>query len=349
VTVREQLRVGGIWLNTIAPWGGLSYSTRWPLGCYQASWSMHFRSTSRRNTLRAGQTVEVFVGSNRIWLGNLAQPNWRTGEFTADGWFSIADGPALNTSGGATARADNAYAGAILRGVKWLGSSGIPTTSAVGTNSTDGLNSMATVFDAVATEAGKRWGVFADGFVTMAADPTIPTWRIAPGLIDFGFDDTTFATQLVVRYLDSGTSTYTTLTVTDTEAADRFGLIEEPIDLTPYGALSAARATAKADGILALGRSRLGWSNTVDVGPYQLTTLGGIPADLSMVQAGQSVRVPMWDEMSAQPYRDLVLGQVDHRAGSQTVTIAPVDTTPKTLAEVTADLMRRARRKPISA
>lgn len=347
--IREQLRVGGTWLNTVAPWGNLGYSSRWPLGCYQASWSMHFRSTARRNTLRAGQTVEVFVGSNRTWLGVLAQPNWRTGEFTADGWYSFADSPALDTSDEATSRADDAFDGAISRGVGWLGSSGLGSTPATAAAATDGLNTMGAVFDAVATEAGKRWGVFADGVVTMAADATTPTWQIAPGLVDFGYDDTTFATQLVVRYEDSGTSLFTTLIVDDAAAVAQFGLREEPVDLTPYGPLSAARATAKANGILALGRARLGWSNVVEVGPYQLTTLGGIPADLTMVQAGQVVRVPMWDEMTALPYRDLVLGQVDHRAGARSVTIAPVDTTPKTLADVTADIMRRARRKPFAA
>ena len=349
MSAREQVRVGGVWLNDVAPWGDLSYSTRWPLGCHEASWGMSFRSTARRNILRAGQTVEVYVGSTRIWLGTLAQPDWSTGEFKADGWYAYADGPALDTSGDATSRADEAVDGAILRGVPWLGTSGLLTTPAASTTATDGLNVMSAILEEVATEDGKRWGVFADGIVTMAADSTTPTWRLAPGVIDLGYDDTTFATQLLVRYFDSGTSDYETITVTDTAAEALLGLREEAVDITGVGPLTSTRATAKANGILTLGRSRLGWANSVEVGPYELTTMGGIPADLSMVQAGQSVRVPVWDEFAALPYRDLVLGEVTYTAGSGTVTLAPVDTEPQTLADVTEAIMRRARKQPVTA
>ena len=347
--VREQVRVGGTRLDEIAPWGDLSSSTRWPLGCYEATWGMHFPSTARRNILRAGQIVEIFIGSTRTWLGALAQPDWSTGSFKAVGWHTYADGPAINTSGVATSRADEAVDGAILRGVPWLGSSGLPVTPATTTAATDGLNTMSAILDEVATEAGSRWGVFADGIVTMAADPTTPTWRLAPGVIDFGYDDTVFATQLLVRYFDSGTSDYATLTVTDAAAVALLGLHEEPVDLTSLGPLSAARATAKANGILTLGRSQLGWANSVEVGPYELTTMGGNRADLSMVQAGQSVRVPVWDDLLALPYRDLVLGEVNRAAGSGTATIAPVDTQPQTLADVVEAIKRGTRTKPLAA
>ena len=350
MTARLQLRVGGKWLNEVAPWGDLEFSTRWPLGCHEASWAMSFRSTARRNVLTAGQSVEIYAGSSRIWLGTLGQPDWSEGTFTADGLYSFASGPAISPAGLATSRADIAIDGAIGDGVPWLGRDNVPSQGATGvTATTDGTNTISTILDDVATEAGMRWAIFADGIVRMAADPTTPTWRLAPGVIDFGYDDQSFATILKVRYLDSTTSTYTTLTVQDAAAVAKFGPVREALDLTTYGPLSAARATAKAQGILTLGRSRLGWTNSVEVGPWHLTTLGGIPADLSMVQAGQSVRVPVWDEFAAKPYRDLVLGEVKYAAGASTVTLAPVDTQPQTLADVTEAVMTRARKKPVTA
>ena len=349
MSVTEWVRVGGVCLHEIAPWGDLSYSTRWPLGCHEASWGMSFRVLARRNILRAGQVVEVFAGGTRIWLGSLAQPDWSTGEFKADGWYTYADGPAIDTGGTATSRADDAVAGAIADGIPWLGSSGIPVTPATASSSTDGVNAMSAILEDVATEAGMRWGVFADGMVTMAADPVAPTWQVAPGVIDLGYDDESFATILKVRYLDSGTSTYATITVTDAAALAIFGPVRETLDLTTYGPLTAPKAEAKAQGLLTLGRSRMGWSNSVEVGPYQMTTLGGVPADPSMVRAGQAARVPVWDEFTSLPYRDLVLGEVDRAAGAGTVTIAPVDTQPQTLADILEAQRRTERKKPVAA
>lgn len=344
-----EIKVGGQWLNEVASWGDLSYSTRWPFGCYEASWGMYFPATARRNLLHAGQPVEIYDGSSRIWLGRLAQPDWSTGLFKADGWYTYADGPAINTSGDATARADHAVAGAIVRGIPWAGSEGAPSTPASTSATTDAPNEMSTIFEEVATEAGMRWGVFADGVVRFAADPVAPRWRVAPGVIDLGYVDTTFATRLEVRYFDSGTSDYDTVTVIDADAETVYAPHEDLLDLTGFGPLTTARATAKANGILTLGRSRPGWTGSVEVGPYELTTMGGNPGDLTLAEAGQAVRVPVWDDVLRRPYRDLVLGEVNRAAGSRTATIAPVDTESRTVADVAEESMRRARKKPFAA
>lgn len=349
MVVDLQPRVEGTWANEMAPWGELSISSRWPGGNLEASWKMYFSPGARHASLHKGALVEIAIGSGRTFLGKLAQPDWNEGTFKADGLYAEANAfSALNSSGSGAALAQNAMAQAIVRGAAWTGSSGWGgAPAATGNAPTDGLNTCAQIMDAVADEVGKRWAVWEDGIVILAADATDPTWQIAPGLVEFGVDDTVFATQLNVRYIDSTTMVATTYTQPDAAAIARYGVVEEGIDLTEWGAMSATKVQTKALGILAKGRSRLGWTNSVTVGPSELTTMAGNPADLSMVRAGQVVRAfGIWDEFKAVPYRDLVIGQCTYTPSEGTVTLAPVDTQPQTPEEIIEDLVRKARTKP---
>ncbi|NUS57649.1 MAG: hypothetical protein HOV66_22750, partial [Streptomycetaceae bacterium] len=245
--IREQVRVDGVPLNMVAPWGDLTYSYAWPGGCDEVSFGLYLPALSRRSRLRKGVKVEVFDGSTRIWVGTLGQPNWRDGEFTADGLSKRAGSfTALDGAGNATSRADTAVDTAIAAGAEWAGRSGVPPTPATATATTDGPNSVQTVLDAVSDEAGQRWGVFADGLVTMAADASTPMWRLAPGMVDLGQDDTDYASRLRVRYIDSATGTYKTLTPApeDTAASALYGVTEATVDLTVYKPMTSAKATA---------------------------------------------------------------------------------------------------------
>jgi hypothetical protein len=348
---REQVRVGGVWLNDVGPWGGLSYSTKWPGGCDEATVTVYLPPTFRHPALSQGKRFEVMDGSSCVWLGQVGHVDWSTGEVTADGLYAAASRfPSLAADGTASARAGVAVDQAISRGAPWSGRSGFPTLTIADAESTNGLNTVAQVLDAAADESGLRWAVFEDGIVAMSADPTSPKWQIAPGLVELGQDDTEFATQLVVRYFDSGTSSYTTLIKADSTSVAMYGVVEQPVDLTGWGPMTASKATAKANGILAKGRARLGWTNSVTVGPYQLKTMGDLPADLSMVKAGQVVRAHgIYDARNLTPYRDLVIGKCSYSPGDGTVTLEPVDTQPQTLADVVEAVMRRARRKPLAS
>lgn len=349
---QEKVRVGGTWLDDLAPWGDLSYSSRWGDGgggCDEASWSVSLSPYSRPKVLTRGALVEVMVGSSRVWVGTLAAPDWSAGSFTADGLF--AEGSkflALNGSGNSTAAADTAVDRAIADGLRWTRPNSL--SSAAVSSTTNNLNRVSDLLDQTADRDGKRWGVFEDGAVIMAADSTTVAWQLAPGVVSLGEQDSDYASALKIRYLDSGTSTYQTVSAVDAAAANVYGYREDGVDLTPLGAISPVAAAIYGNSILAKGRARLGWANDVTIGRYELTNMGGAPASLSMVRAGQVVRVHgAYDPLGVTPYRDVVLGKVSYAPDAGTVTMAPVDTQPQTLAEATEAVMRRASRRTFVA
>jgi hypothetical protein len=341
----EQVRVAGVWLNDIAPWGDLETSTSWGSGgggCDEAVWSMAFPPMGRHRALVRGALVECFIGSTRTWMGTLGQPDWSEGTFKADGLGKLAGKyQAVDASLSATSDVNTAIDRAIVRGLPWTRSASFGSGSWSATS--DSLNTLGDLLDLVADYYGSRWAVFEDGVIFRAPDPTIPTWQVAPGVIDLGEDDGDYASTVMGRYLDSATSTYLTVTATDTKAAGVYGTAEHPVDLTDLGPRSTTFAQTLVNGILANGRAKIGWANDVEVGPYELRTMGGLPADLSMVRAGQVVRVHgVYDQLNLTPYRDLVLGKVSRRSSSSTITLAPVDTQPQDVTDEVAATMRAA-------
>lgn len=353
MAARHSLRIGGVWAYEIASWGELEWSTRWPLGCYEASWSMILRPGERPSAIHVGATVSIWDGSTRIWKGTLAEPNWSEGKFTADGLYAQGSKyMALDGAGNSTSSQTTAVDAAITLGLPWTRQPppfvGALSTAAV-TTLTDNINTITQLNDAVCDRGGTggtavRWMVDENGLVQNLPDPTVVTWHLAPGSIDLGQTDGGYASALQVRYLDSTTSTYKTNRVADTALANAYGYAEDPVDLTPLGPISSTIATQTGQSILAATKGRIGWTESIEVTAGQLTTPGGLPADLSSVRGRDLIRafdVPT--PLQNLPYVDLVVGEAVYAAGSDVVRLSPVDKQPRTLAEVTEDIVRKTR------
>lgn len=349
---RCDVRVGGIWLSGVTPFGNLEWIHRWPGGCFEATWSISNLGTPGRTLprfLRRGQLVEVFAGS-RVWMGTsgIAQP-------TEDGWSMTAAGlaalgeeyDALTAAGASTSTPDVAIDAAIARGLPWKRRQSFSAVPFVDGDTTDGLNKLSALLDAWSDEAGVFWGVDADGYVFHAPLPTSPTWLLPPQLEMPGSDDAEYADELHVRYIRSTDGTYQTAFVHDLKAHDAFGHAEAPVDLTELGPITTARATALGNGIMAKGRARLGWTDSVEPGPYDLTTLGGVSADPRHVHPMGGVVVRKFgamDPTSSTPKTlDVVLGETRYSDAERRLVLSPMDKATSTLTEAIEAATRGAR------
>jgi hypothetical protein len=152
-----------------------------------------------------------------------------------------------------------------------------------------------------------------------------------------------FATKLYGRYKNLS-AIYTTATASDDAAADRWGVVEEAIDMTPLGAISSTRADNRLSGLLSKGKARLGWTNPIEVARAELTTHGGIPGDPRFVRAGQMVQLLGLPDQSrpGQMTVDVVIGETKYKDEDRgLLTISPVGKAPRTPAEIFERVLQR--------
>lgn len=329
--------VAGRPLSTIAPWGDLKWSERFDGGCWEASWEMRVRHGWRHPAIRRGAAVEVRIGGHRAWGGLLSEPD-------RDSWQMIATGlsregerfTALATDGTAGRYVGESTTNAIAAGLPWdYRAVTFPAHSdPVQSEESDGTNTVSNIWTAAANAAGWYWGVGADAIPYALPRPTLPAWRVAPGVVELGVADDEFATHLVGTYLTAAFA-FARTTRGNAEAAARWGRVEKPVDLTTRQTMTLAEANATLDGMLAKIGPRPGYSTALEIGPGEITTMGGTRAHLPLIRAGQMVRLyGVDDEVAGMPYHDIVIGEVRHEAASQTVYIEPLGLAARNLAAV---------------
>lgn len=344
------LRVGGVPLSSLLPWGNLEVQWTWGAGgggLKQVTWSAFVPDSFADPRLRPGALVELTLGSFPVGLATILEPG-RVEQglsFTALGIRSEGDAAALDGSGNSSSVADEAIDAAITNGwVHWKRPVSITTNPLKSSSTMQGINSLTTVLDSLADELGQRYSF--DGFanITMAPDVTTPKWRLIPGVANLTPTRDVYASTLIGRYIN-GSGTYTTLIVTDPMAEAMWGHKEAIIDMTAYGQISLGRATNRLNGILAKGRAKLTMAERIEVSKYQLTTADGRPAPLSLVRGGDMVRIPVTGALATYAraqYVDLILGEVYDPVNGETITIAPADMAARTLTDVLRKIAPRA-------
>lgn len=337
-----QLKIDGRWASTIAAWGSLAWKTALPGGMAEVSWAMDVDPSFRHPSLRIGRLVEVFDGASRIGAGLLTEPDLAAGTFTATGLYAAGvDYQAITSGGAGTSVPNTAVDQAILRGLPWNRRDSISAVAYAGTGDATANNTVNTLLQALSDEAGKWPYLDGDGYVSMLAPPTVPTWHLAPGVGYLGLSEGEYASDLYGRRLASG-GTFEVETRGDAEARAAFGRREAAVDLTTQGVVSEAKANAILDGLLLKGRARPAFTNSVDVSPEMLLSAGGVPADLTMVQAGQLVRSHgFYDDtryLDGRTYLDWIIGETAHADGSGVITLSPLGLEPRDLAAVLADI-----------
>src|SRR5690606_35138676 len=114
----------------------------------------------------------------------------------------------------------------------------------------------------------------------------------------------------------------------------RWGRSETTVDLTTRKPMTEAQAIEIVDGMLVKAGPRLGYTNGLELTADQITR-GGVRANLSLIRAGQMVRLHgVRDELTGTPYHDIVIGEVRHEAEAQTVYIEPLGLAARNLTAV---------------
>lgn len=330
--------------------GDVELIDRWPGGPFEATFGLSLPRGFRHSALQRGKTVVFTDGLAARWGGTISDIDRDTWEITADGFIRQAEqAPALTGAGATTAVPDAAIDAAIARGelVGWHRISTFGTAPLTTATATDELNTLDTLLTEYAATAGQRVRVDADGVVSRSADPTAPTLHLAPGNIDLNVASDEYATHVILRYRDATDSgAYKTVVVFDEEAADSFTRKSVTESAVVLGPISPAKATALANDYLSRMRPRLGWTESVEIDGSQLIDLTGQPADLLSVLPGQMLRMfGTYDELTGAGAVDAVVGETRYKPGTNTITLAPVNRTAITPAEVWEAVLTRAARK----
>lgn len=331
---RVWISVNGTPLQFVGYWGEPVITHRWPYGSWECSWQMDLKPNQRTNVLRRNADVIVHVGPSRIWRGYLSEPNFDSGEFTAKGAARQGEtAQAFDASYNATTVPNTAIDEARMRGALWWSRLALfPISStALGTVDAALFDSVSSLMDAWTNSVGKQWWIDTDLIVRADADPTTPRWQITPGAATLGVADSDFWTALYGVY--STGSSYAKVSASDN--SQNVGVVERRVDLTQRGVLTAPQAQSIIDGLLAKGLARTGWTNGITVGAGQVLTMGGTAAALSMVRAGQMVRLNgLFDERGLSAYTDIIVAESTWNVRSGELNLTPQGMAARDLSSI---------------
>lgn len=338
-----QIRVGGMWLSTIAGWGDLEVK-HGRNGPFEATWNMALGDTERPSPLIRNARVEVYAGPTMVWCGALGQPDWDAKSFAAIGIARQAEGAECMTSGGAiTSKPNTAIDQAAARDVVWwtragdFGNTDIAGVEGDVSNDDPDPGKLTDLLDLWARENDSQWRVTADGrLVIDPEDETEPDWLILPGVGVLGEADDDVADRVFIRYNDS---TAGKIRYASYPASTPANGIERRGSVVKRGPMSASRALAIATGMYRQAQAgRIGWTNGIEVTDQQIITKGGHPANLALIRAGQTVRMlDTPDPRNGGRNLDFVIGESTWRPVERTVQLNPVGMVKRTWEELLAD------------
>lgn len=327
---------GPTWLDSL----GLGYSTQWSDsfgatgggGCDEATVTLAAPAGYRHPDLRAGKPLTVKNGGYTVFSGQIDDVDVDTWEIHAQGLSRLAaDALCLDGSGNTTSIAntaiDQAIAEGYLPGVTRPTS--ISSTAYSASSSTTDVNTLDTLLDGVAQEAGKWWTIWADGIIRLEAVPTVPYYHLVPKAVDLPVTYEDYASVIKLRYYNSTSHAAATATATDAEAA-AFLKKALAVDATDLGEISATRAGNLAAGILAQGRATPGYTASVEASGWQLLNDNFAPVDPATVRAGRLVRLHgrFAAGPTIAPYVDFTIGRSSHDTTEpSTVTLDPMNLT----------------------
>jgi hypothetical protein len=340
--------IGGIQASTITQVAGLKWSHTRKGGCAEASWEMGLGPDYINDTFRQGATVEIWDGT-RIWKGLLAEPErGETWKMYARGLGSLAyKWLALDASAVPSSVPNTAIDEAITRGLAWTRGMSFSGSAFSSSSTTTDFNKIGALLDALMQEqtGAADWFVDADGVLSWAVDATTVTYRARWDGFSATADDD-YRTHIYARYVTavdatSGRATaWATATATDTAAADRWGPVEEGIDLTDLGVITGGRAGSIAAGYLAEMRARTQFADKIEFKVGDLRMMGDTPARLQHVRENQVVELlgatDSIGTTSPSFTTKFVIGSAEYDDDSGVLTVAPVMAAPRTLTDIIA-------------
>jgi hypothetical protein len=334
--------VDGRLLALDALYGDVQHSTVWPGGSDQLSWTL---GTQPARRFRGGKRVDAYYGPIPVFSGSLQEPDASQDQMTALGaWREGQNYPALTSGGAASTIPDQAIDQATSRGLQWSKPNSI-SSSSVAIDVSQGPAKLGALLDTYCDNQGLRWGLTPQREIYAKADDTTPTYQTLPLDRGLGYALDNYASTLYGRYFDSTTSTYqTTPPATDATAEGNHGHVEDTVDLTSRGPITAAKATSILNNLLLLGRAVPQWTTGITLSYGEIFDANGSPVALELVAAGLLLRIPggldMAMRLNGAMYLDVPIGRTSLASG--VLTIQPADVVVGNLHDaLTAALMKK--------
>lgn len=325
-----ELRINGFPATEIAAHSAPTIETAADGGIEKVSFGLALTARSQHQAVRTNALVEVMVCGFTIASALLDEPDRTTWECHASGLASsLRRTIALDSAGSATRDIQVALAQAIADGSRVLNPAPITGTGLAGGG--DGNPDMiGTLLDQYAEQTGQRWGVDGSRRLFMRADPVAPTWMATPDAAAFGVANEGAPTRRIGRY-NAGGGLY------DTAKVGVLGSDEIDNDLPDRGPITPVAAEAILAGRL-LRRGQISWTNGVTLSRREITTIGGTPAFLASVVAGQTMRAHglASSVISQAPWLDVTIGRTKYTVGEDVIYLEPVNTVPRTAEAVWA-------------
>ena len=325
-----QVKVGNTWLSGLGSWGDLEIEHRMVGGSWEMTWGM---TTKRRHRdLVPDAPVTAWLGPRPIWRGTLREADWTEGEFAADGLCRQAEMvPCLTPAGATTSTPDTAIDNGITK--TWLGwgrTSSVSSVPLVAGDTTDSMNSLDDLLDALGEDEGRRWRVDPYGLVANLALPTATApaagfWDVLVDGDRIGTSDEKLAGTVVARYLDSAAGGARKTVVVGTARP------VVKVDLTNRGPITTAKATTTAQTILDASAAQVGLLGTFEVTRNQII---GRP-NLAMVTASHRFRLRGQHDPSGRSASPICTGdQSRWNVADGTVLITPLGAPQRDLESI---------------
>lgn len=326
------IRLGG-WqpATEIAAHSAPTWETLADGGHGEATFDMALSAKALPPLLNKGTLVEIMCGGGRLHAGRINDYDRAAGRVVVRGIQTDAYLLPALAAVGTTRDLVTAISTVTAAPYNWIGNNRLGYAGVAQGTSTE-PQMLGQLFDEYCAQYGYRWYLDTNYTLFMVPDPTGPTWLATPESAAFGQTDESSPTLLVGRYFN-GTDNVNT-------ARFKTGYTEvrtEYRDLTERGTITAAQANAILDAELSV--SGPSWVNGITLHREQLTTMGGTPAFLPMVNARSTMLRAhglMADGLIQAPWLDVVIGKTRYTAGEDTIYLEPANKVPRTLVDVIA-------------
>ncbi len=373
------VRVGGVWLHQITPYGEVKFSHA-KHGPLAASWKMALRQGDLHPALMPGVTVEIFWCGARVWRGVLEEPNRDTWECTAIGFHDhfksiaalqwqkhgvnweptdLALGflNAYDTARWANGNAPYENPPGIVRdfdfdvdgtapgGPSQLDGSPFPV---------DGRLTLRDTLDVWMRWSGKRWVVDHNGLLHVPPAPTEPTVALTPDVPGVGLTLENYYSATYVKYLhhfesDGGVQVpiYAVAYATSPDA-ERWGPRERSLYLDNDGKqVSEAAAQQIADALQA--EAVAAPTESVEVVDGQVMNMHGTPIPLPLLKANTIVRhFGVLDVQGARDVHTRTVDNVEYDTTTGVATLTPRYRAARTFEQVIGDFIRKPSTDPFT-
>lgn len=303
-------------------------------GCGSLFTRLEMSPKRTHHLLYPGALVRCFLGLRPLFSGRLGEPDRSTWELRAVGHSAHARALVAMDSGGNSTR--NAATALSTARTAWNFAGTDPTgvMAGIASGNSTGIQPLGTLFDQLAEQQGKRWGIDARTRLYLRADPTSPNMLLAPEVAALGQTSEGAPSNMAGRYIDATTGQLQTAfwpignTVTQIKT----------VDLTPRGQLSLTQANAILGGMLALSAKRAAWNSGMTVHQSQLH-FNGVEPFLPTMRAGEVMLqlVGMPAAFAAGTTQVSVVGKTKWDAATPDyIYLEPVNAAPRDAVEVWA-------------